>query len=319
MDSKKNKQELVIESTESVKKKKVLKITLLTLFIIFLLIFAYGIFLLLRVGNIISSSYLEIEQENLRAAPLELGEDPFSLLVLGIDQPDLARPGHSDAIMLMTFNPEKESTYILSLARDKYIDVTGHGVYFNRLGFQYTLGGAAASVDALQRTLNLPVDYFVVVDMLGFSSLIDEIGGITINNTLEFSVEDYDFPIGPIDLDGSQALSFVRMRMDDPDGDFGRQERQRAVAETTLRSLARVALLRHHAIINILGDSLQTNLTSSDLLTIFWNYRGALEHIELLELRGTSELIDDVHFHVVPDEQILEMSEHLKGHLELDN
>jgi len=157
--------------------------------------------------------------------------------------------------------------------------------------------------------------------MTGFPLLIDEAGGITVDNHLEFSHGGYHFPIGRVDLHGSKALSYARMRLDDPDSDFGRQERQRAVAEATLRSLAqpRIALARHNEIINILGDSVQTNLEPADLTTIFRDYRNALVgDIELLQLRGTSVFINDVYTHHVPDEVIFEMSEELRRHLGLE-
>jgi len=307
-------------------RKRFLKITLLSILTIFWLISSYSIFVILSIGNTISGAYLEIEYDGLQDLreddPLELGVDPFSLLILGIEREDLDTPGYSDAILLMTVNPEKGSTNILSLSRDLRVDFTGHGLYYHHLGFRYALGGASSVVDLLQRTFNLPVDYVVVIDMTGFALLIDEVDGITVNNELEFSHDGYHFPIGSVDLHGSKALSYVRMRLDDPDSDLGRQGRQRAVAAETLRSLAepRIALFRHNDIITILGDNVRTNLTTSDLTTIFWNYSNALTgDVELLEIRGSRVLINGVYFHTLSDEQISEISENSREHLGLDN
>ena len=287
-------------------------------------ILSYGTYLVLSIGNVITGAHFEIEYDDLqnhREEDLDFGAAPFSLLILGIEREDLGAAGYADAIMLMSVNPEKESTIILSLTRDMWVDFTGHGIYYNHLGFRYVVGGASAVVDTVQRVLNLPVDYVVVIDMIGFPLLIDEVGGITIDNHLEFSHGGYHFPIGQVDLHGSKALSYARMRLDDPDSDFGRQVRQRAVAEATLRNLAQpgIALLRHNEIISVLGDHVKTNLETADLTTIFRYYRDALVgDIELLQLRGTSRFVNDVYTHHVPDEIITEMSEVLREHLGLE-
>jgi len=304
-------------------RKRFLRIILSLVLIIFWFISSYSAFLIMSVGSTITGAYLEIDNDqNLREAPLELGVDSFSLLVLGIEREDLETPGYADAILLMTVNQESEATNILSLSRDLRVDFTGHGIQYNHLGFRYTVGGAPAVVELLQRMLNLPIDYVVVIDMTGFAILIDEVDGITVDNELEFAHGGYHFPTGLIDLHGSKALSYVRMRMDDPDSDFGRQRRQRNVAAETLRSLTepRIALSRHNDILAILGDNVQTNLTTTELITIFWNYRDALAgDIELLERRGTRVLINDVYFHIKSDEEVLEMSEKLRELLGLDD
>jgi len=300
--------------------KRFLRITLSMIITILWFISSYGVFLVLNIGSTIADAYLEIEIDNLRE--IDLGSDSFSLLILGVEREDLETPGYADAIMLMTVSQEQESSNILTLSRDLRVDFTGHGIYYHHLGFRYTVGGASAVMELLQELLNIPIDYVVVLDMTGFALLIDEVDGITVDNELDFSHDGYHFPLGLIDLHGSKALSYVRMRLDDPDSDLGRQTRQRAVAAETLRSLAdpSVAVLRHNDIIAILGDNVQTNLTPSNLMTIFWDYRNALiGEIELNELRGTRVLIDDVYFHILSDEQILEKSENLREHLGLDN
>ena len=314
------------EQRKKLSVKRILKITLSSLITFSWFILSYSILLVLSIRSTIAGAYLEIEYEGLQnlreGAPLNFGEDSFSLLVLGVERDDLETPGYADAIMVMTVNPEKESTNILSLSRDLRVDFTGHGICYHHLGFRYTMGGASSVVDLLQRTFNLPIDFVIVIDMTGFAVLIDEVDGITVNNDFEFSHGGYHFPIGLIDLHGSKALSFVRMRLDDLDSDFGRQQRQRNVAAETLRSLAtpEIALFRHNDIITILGDNVQTNLTPADLITIFRNYRNALVgDIELLEFRGSRVLINDVYFHLLSDEQILEISETLKEHLGLEN
>ena len=51
---------------------------------------------------------------------LNLGEDPFSILILGLDD------GRTDAMMVATINPNEGSAYLVSIARDTMVDIPGH-------------------------------------------------------------------------------------------------------------------------------------------------------------------------------------------------
>ncbi|MGC3625336.1 LCP family protein, partial [Enterococcus faecium] len=72
---------------------------------------------------------------------------------------------------------------------------------------------------------------YVSINMKGLKELVVAIGGIEVNNDLTFSQDGNDFPIGKITLNGVQALSYSRMRNEDPNRDYGRQGRQRKIVE----------------------------------------------------------------------------------------
>lgn len=307
-----------------VKKKKwrILKFFFLFLLIISLLIIGYGVWLVTRVNNLITDAYVEIEQEIIREVPLQFGEEPFSVLLLGIDVDDLFEENSlSDAIMLMTVNPNENSTKILSLSRYMVLNDDIETLEPNqRLGFEYALGGPGRSVNTIQDILDVPIDRFVVLDMVGFGMIIDELDGISIyNNTLEFSQGGEHFPLGPLTLNGDQALSFIRMRREDPQGDFGRQARQRLVVNATLSLIEESIILRHNDILSAADDHIFMNFRATELVTVLRNYLGATANVTTYDLRGEFLLVDYQHLYViVDDEDIAQMSEILRNHLELD-
>ena len=70
--------------------------------------------------------------------------------------------------------------------------------------------------------------------MEGFKDIVDAVGGVDVNNDLEFSRREA-LRKGNIHLTGDQALAYTRMRKEDPRGDFGRQMRQRQVMQAVIK------------------------------------------------------------------------------------
>lgn len=98
---------------------------------------------------------------------------------------------------------------------------------------------------------------------------IEQMDGITVHNTIDFYVDGEHFPIGDMQLDGDRALQYVRMRYDDPNGDFGRQARQKQVIEQLiLKTLSIKSLLQYEKIFKQIEKNVKVNATFLQLLNI---------------------------------------------------
>src|SRR5699024_11879429 len=111
--------------------------------------------------------------------------EPFSILLLGIDTGALGRTetGRSDSMMVVTVNPEKKTSTIVSLDRDIYTDMLD-GVTFDKLNHAYAYGGVELSMDAVEKLLDIPIDHYVSINMQGLRDLIDAVGGIEVDNKI---------------------------------------------------------------------------------------------------------------------------------------
>ncbi len=76
------------------------------------------------------------------------------------------------------------------------------------------------AVKTVENFLNVPVDHYIEVNMDGFKDIVDAVGGVDVNNDLDFTYEGIHFEKGNIHLDGRKALHYSRMRKLDPRGDF---------------------------------------------------------------------------------------------------
>src|SRR4051812_23560155 len=147
-------------------------------------------------------------------------KDPISILLLGVDQREADR-GRPDSLIVLTINPDGQSVKMVSVPRDTHTEIIGKGTK-DKINHSYTYGGIDMTIKTVESFLDIPIDYFIEVNMDGFKDLVDSVGGITVNNTLDFTYEGMDFPVGSLQLNGEEALRYSQMRHLDPNGDFGR-------------------------------------------------------------------------------------------------
>src|SRR5699024_3391322 len=158
--------------------------------------------------------------------------------LLGMDSEE-DQAGRSDAIMIMRQYPETEAMEIVSIPRYTRTEIVGKGKE-DKINHAYAFGQEDMAVATVEHFLDIELDYYVAINMDGLVELVDELGTITVDNEVEWSDKGYDFPTGSVEMDGDKTMSFVRMRKDDPEGDFGRTTRQRKVIEGILQEGASV-------------------------------------------------------------------------------
>lgn len=255
--------------------------------------------------------------------PSELVEqgESISILLLGIDTGDLGRTeqGRSDSMIVATINPNTEKTTLLSIPRDTYAEIVGYGTW-DKINHAYAFGGTAMSINSVQNLLNIPIDFYVSVNMEGIKEVVDAVGGVDVNSPIAFNQNGYDFAVGSNHLDGEAALAFSRMRYEDPAGDTGRQGRQRLVIEAVLRKLATPeTLMNYQAILDSLSANVQTNFQMSDYLSLRSNdYLAAANNIQQEQLGGAGGMMDGIYYNFVDDAELARVQALMQGELELD-
>ena len=309
-------------SKEQKNKRKGLKIFLIILFILFT---ALGLFVWKIYSDVAGTTekiHKDVETEEVRESSVDISKkDPFSILLLGVDTGDLGRTeqGRSDTIMVMTVNPNTNKTTIVSIPRDTRTEIVGHGTT-DKINHAYAFGGTAMSVNTVQNMLHIPIDYYVEVNMQGLQDVVDAVGGVQITSPLTFSQDGYNFTEGvKSSLDGKAALAYSRMRYDDPNGDNGRQERQRQVIQSTVEKVASLSTISNYQdILGSLENNMQTNLEFNDMVKLFNNYRSAAGNIQQEQLEASGTTIDGIYYGIVSDEEMSRVSGLLKDQLELN-
>lgn len=284
--------------------------------VLFLAVVGMGAKLYWDVSKSMDKTYETVERSKKSQVNLN-NKEPFSVLLLGIDTGDDGRveQGRSDTTIVATVNPRDKQTTLVSLARDTYVDIPGQGKQ-DKLNHAYAFGGASLAMDTVENYLNIPINHYVSINMAGLKELVNAVGGIEVNNNLTFSQDGYDFTIGKISLDGEQALSYSRMRYEDPNGDYGRQERQRKVIEGIVQKVLSLnSVSNYQEILTAVSDNMKTDLSFDDMKKIALDYRSAFGKVKQDQLQGTGFMQDGVSYQRVDEQELTRVQQELKNQL----
>ena len=165
--------------------------------------------------------------------------DPFVIYLSGSDtRNQKLATSRSDVNILLVVNPETKQALLINTPRDYYIPnpvsssgtkdkLTHCGIY-----------GIECSMEALAKLYDVEVDYYAQINFTGFETLIDAIGGVTVNSDVAFNTADgYHINAGENHLDGKQALSFARERKRLAGGDNARGQNQMKVIKAVIAKM----------------------------------------------------------------------------------
>lgn len=261
--------------------------------------------------------------------------EPFTILLLGVDT-DQARGGaweggRSDSMILLTVNPQTKKTTMMSLTRDIMVEIanpdgTSSGKV-EKLNHSYAYGQAPMAIATIEKMMDIKIDRYVQINMDGLMELVDVLGGITVNNTLGFTISieaqepNYKATVEPGRhlVNGDQALVYARMRYDDPEGDLGRQKRQREVIQTLVSKLLKIeGVTRYEKILDAVANNMQTDIEfSSSTIPGLLGYRDSLNTIETYQVDGEGQMVDELSYQIPTSQHLLEMQNVLKRSLGL--
>jgi anionic cell wall polymer biosynthesis LytR-Cps2A-Psr (LCP) family protein len=171
-------------------------------------------------------------------------------------------------------------------------------------------------MQTIENFTGIKLDYYVRINMEALSALVDAVGGVTVYNTLDWKDSSFHYTKGNLTLNGPEALGFVRMRHEDPNGDFGRNGRQREVMTAIVNKAAKFQSIGSYTkILAALGDNVKTNMTFDDMKNIATNYRDVRSNVQEYEVQGTGSTQGGVYFFHVSDQEKQKVSNMLKSNL----
>jgi len=219
------------------------------------------------------------------------GASRFNILVLGMDRRPGARDNlnaRTDAIMLVSFDPQQRRLGILDIPRDMYMALAAADEELVPVNTLMVRGESRAegygpyfAIETLQLNFGMYIDAYMAFDFVAFIEFVDAIGGVTVN--VEAPINDPAFPdmnygYAPLvisrgihQFDGRTALAYARTRHND--NDYLRGQRQLQVILAIRDRLSDPAALQS-LVENVpqLFDTMQghfyTNLASEDIVRL---------------------------------------------------
>ncbi|SPC40169.1 LCP family glycopolymer transferase [Latilactobacillus fuchuensis] len=245
----------------------------------------------------------------------------FSVLLLGVDTGAEGRidKGNSDTMIVATINPKTNKTTLVSIPRDTLAQLQGANSFnMQKINAAYNVGGSKMAMSTVEKLFDTRIDYYITVNMGALSKIVDTIGGVDVSVPFSFSSGGSTFKKGKMHLNGTQALAYARMRYEDPNGDYGRQKRQQQVITSMIKSAVSLkALTNFENILSSLENSIATNLSFDDMVSIQSNYKDAAKHITSDHLQGRSATVEGASYEIPTNDEIQRVSDVLRTALGL--
>ncbi|WP_242688805.1 LCP family protein [Bacillus sp. Cs-700] len=300
----------------------------LILFVVMIVV-GYGAYVAVEGYQASKKTYNELErgkQSALRDKAVEISKDPFSILLMGVeDYSTGGEHGRTDTLILLTIDPQKETAKMVSIPRDTRVEIIGRDS-MDKINHAHAFGGPDMTINTVENFLDIPIDYYAKVNFEGFKGVINEIGGVKVDVPFDFweysdevNRKKIQFTEGPMELDGEEALAYVRMRRFD--SDFGRSDRQRQVINAALdKTLSVKNLFKLDEIADHLSGNIETNLTATELFSLQKKFTKLnSSDIENLKFTGQDARIDGVYYFEPNEENVAEIKQVLKTHLNHEN
>lgn len=295
----------------------------------------YGASLLNFSTDAISKTFKQLNGEE-EITPIDATE-PLTILLMGVDMDQATRGGdweggRSDSMILVTVNPKTKETNMMSLTRDIMVEIAeangeSSGTV-EKLNHSYSYGQAPMAIATIEKMMDINIDRYIEINMDGLVELVDAVGGIEVNNTLGFpiSISEYEpaytsiVQPGKQLVNGDQALVYARMRYDDPEGDIGRQRRQREVIMAIIKKLLQLdGLTQYKKILTAISNNMRTNIEISPAtIPSLLGYKDSVSKLNSYQLRGVDQMVDEIYYQLPTSEHLLEMQNILKKSIGLE-
>ena len=213
---------------------------------------------------------VDIDENNLNvsAQAKEQLADYRNIAIFGIDSREdtYSKGNRSDCIIIASINNKTKEVKLVSVYRDTYVQIEGHGL--DKITHAYSYGEAPLAIKTLNTNLDLNIKEFVTVNFDAVKEIIDDIGGIQMNITSEEAPHISGITkAGTYNLTGEQALAYARIRYA-TGGDYKITERMRDVLTAVANKVKTFNISQLNTLVDQVLPRVYTNITASDIFAL---------------------------------------------------
>lgn len=206
-----------------------------------------------------------------------------NIAIFGVDSrsDDYGVGNRSDCIIIASINNSTGEIKLISVYRDTYVNIKGHGL--DKITHAYSYGEAPLAINTLNRNLDLNIKEFVTVNFDSVAKAVDQLGGVKISVTSEETkyintyidetakvtgkAANHITQAGTYNMDGVQAVAYSRIRYT-AGGDYKRTERMRTVIEAMFTKVKTKNVAEINSFADKILPCVYTNISSGDLISM---------------------------------------------------
>ncbi|GAA2175932.1 LCP family protein [Arthrobacter parietis] len=293
---------------------RVLQIVAISLVAVLVGAIAFVALSVVRLQGNVATEPLNLSTDGESQLPVDLSRDPVQILIIGSDtragqgadsEPEDVE-GQADVMMLMTMSADRSNVTMVSFPRDLLVPLpacenpetgaTSQPMALGQLNSSLANGGPGCTVAAINEITGLQIDHFMMADFNAVTELSKAVGGVEVcvNQAVDDEFSGLKLPAGTSEVEGEQALAFLRTRHSfGTGGDEGRIRAQQAFLASLARKIKEEGTLSNIPRLYSIAEAVTQNLTVDD---------GLAEIPELLKLAGRLQEVDlgNVAFVTVP-------------------
>ena len=206
-----------------------------------------------------------------------------NIAIFGVDSrsDDYGVGNRSDCIIIASINNDTGAIKLISVYRDTYVNIQGHGL--DKITHAYSYGEAPLAVKTLNTNLDLNINEFVTVNFNSVAEAVDQLGGVQLTITSDEikyinqyidgtsqntgKTSEHITEPGTYTVDGVQAVAYSRIRYTDG-GDYKRTERMRTVIEAMFSKLKTKNLNEINSFADKILPHVYTNISATDIISM---------------------------------------------------
>ncbi|MBP3893972.1 MAG: LCP family protein [Atopobiaceae bacterium] len=234
---------------------------------------------------------------------------PYYVLALGSDAREGETVSRSDTMILVRVDTLGGKLTMLSIPRDTMVEIEGYGT--QKINAAYAFGGAAGAVRAVHELTGAPISQVALVRFDGVKSIVDYLGGVTVNVPVDVYDPEYTgliLPAGEQHMDGETALLFSRVRHGFDLGDYQRQKDQRILMEAVMREALSLPVTKMPGLVSHMGGMLGTTMRMYSILPLLVRLKlGGGATIYQATVPSTTAMVDGISYVVADDYALSQM------------
>lgn len=206
-----------------------------------------------------------------------------NIALFGVDSraDDYGVGNRSDCIIIASINNKTKEIKLISVYRDTYVQIEGHGL--DKITHAYSYGEAPLAIKTLNTNLDLNIKEFVTVNFDSVAEAVDQLGGVQLSITSEEikyingyidetskvtgKASKHITQAGTYTVDGVQAVAYSRIRYT-AGGDYKRTERMRTVIEAMLKKLKTKSLTEINSFADSILPQVYSNISLTDIISL---------------------------------------------------
>lgn len=207
-----------------------------------------------------------------------------NIAIFGVDsrEDSYDKGNRSDCIIIASINNETKEVKLVSVYRDTYVQIEGHGL--DKITHAYSYGEAPLAINTLNTNLDLNIKEFVTVNFDAVAEAVDQLGGVEINIETQEELKYLNSYIdetarvtgksaekltktGTQRLNGVQAVAYSRIRYTEG-GDYKRAERMRTVVTAIANKLKTKSLAEINRFADAILPKVYTNISENEIISL---------------------------------------------------